>query len=73
MALEHVSEIGRCQTDFAAKHLNTEDIQSLSSDIFSSHIDDTFHPEAGTDRSGGHAVLASTRLCYDTCFAYSAC
>ena len=50
----------------SAQHLNPENVQGLPTDIFSTHIDDTFHPEFCTDCGSCHSMLSCASLGNDT-------
>lgn len=54
------------ETHISAQHLDTENVQLLSSDILGPHVDVACHAELGTNRSRSNTVLASTRLGDDT-------
>jgi hypothetical protein len=56
--------------DFGTEHLNAEDIEGLTSDIFCAHIDNTFHPKSSTDRCGCNTVLTCASFCDDAFLAY---
>ena len=59
--------------NFGAKHLNTENVEGLSSDILGTHIDDTFHTKTSTDSCSCYTMLTSTSLGDNTFLAYPAC
>jgi hypothetical protein len=42
------------------QHLNTEDVQTLATNVLGTHVDDTLHAELGTHGSGSDAVLSCT-------------
>jgi hypothetical protein len=46
----------------SSQHVDPEHVQGLSSYVLCTHVDDTFHSEPSTGRSGGHSVLTRTRL-----------
>jgi hypothetical protein len=51
------------------KHPDTEDVQGLTSRVFSSHVDNAFKTKAGADSGCSYTVLASTCLGDDTRFS----
>jgi hypothetical protein len=55
--------------DFGAKHLNPEDIQGLSSDIFCSHINNAFKAKSSADGCGRNAMLTCAGFRDDTFLA----
>lgn len=62
-----------CRTGYhlSPKHLNTENIEGLASDIFRSHVNDTFHAKLGTDSGSGDTVLSGTGFSDDSCLPYA--
>jgi hypothetical protein len=55
----------------STEHLDSEDVELLSSDILGTHVDITLQTEFGTDGSGSDTVLSSTSLGDDPLFAQS--
>lgn len=54
-----------------AKHLDTENVKTLSPAIFCTHVDDAFQAEASTDSGGRDSMLTGTRLRDDSFLAES--
>ena len=52
--------------------LHPEDVRGLPLDIMGAHVDHAFQPELGTDRRGGHAMLARARFGDDPALAHPA-
>jgi hypothetical protein len=57
----------------SSEHAHTEDIQSLAADIFSTHVDNTFHAKASAYGGSGNTMLACTRLGNDSLLADPSC
>lgn len=53
-------------TYLGTKHVHSEDVQSLATNVLGAHVHDTLEAKAGTDRSSRNTVLSSTRLGDDT-------
>ncbi|KAI7197854.1 hypothetical protein KC363_g11 [Hortaea werneckii] len=56
-----------------AEQFHTEDIQSLATNVFSTHVDCALHAKPGTDGRGSYTVLTSTRLRNDLNIGAFAC
>ena len=52
--------------NLGAEHLDSENIESLTSDVFRSHVNDALQPEFGTNRRRRHTVLTGSCLGDDT-------
>ena len=59
----------RRTTDLRAKHLDSENIQRLPSDILRAHIDDAFHTKFCTNSSSCNTMLACSCFRDDTGFS----
>jgi hypothetical protein len=49
-------------TNFGTKHIHSENIQGLATNILCTHVDDTLHVESCTHGSSCDTVLTSTGL-----------
>jgi len=54
------------QVNLGSEHLDSENIESLTSDILRSHVNDTLQPKFGTNRRRRHTVLTGPSLGDDT-------
>lgn len=63
--------IQKWQTYISTKHLDSKNVELLSSDVLGSHVDITSHSELGTDGSGGDTVLSGTGLSNNSLFTQS--
>ena len=58
--------------NLSSKELDTEDIQSLATDVLGSHVDGTWHVELSADGGGSDTVLSGTSLGDDLGLAQTA-
>ena len=55
-----------------AEKLHPKHVRGLTFDVMRAHVDDALQPELGTDRGGGHAVLARAGFGDDPGLAHAA-
>lgn len=59
------------ETHLGTKHVDSENVQSLTTNIFGTHVDDTFETESGTGGCCGDTVLTGTGFGDDSGLAES--
>jgi len=71
--VDRVFQSPRTQFDrnnLCSEHANSEDIEGLTSYIFSAHVDGALHTKTSTNGCGCYTVLSSAGFCNDALLAY---